>query len=84
MNYCSFIKYKVLWKAGEGNGNLLQCSCLENPMDRGACWAAVHRVSQSWTEQKQLSSSSSIMKSSLEVSQKKLKIELPLILQSHF
>ena len=27
---------------GEGNGNLLQCSCLENPMDRGAWWAAVH------------------------------------------
>ena len=29
---------------GEENGNPLQCSCLENPMDRGAWWAAVHRV----------------------------------------
>ena len=32
---------------GEGNGNLLQYSCLENPMDRGAWWAMVHRVAQS-------------------------------------
>ena len=29
---------------GEGNGNPLQCSCLENPMDRGAWWATVHEV----------------------------------------
>ena len=35
---------------GEGNGNLLQCSCLENPMDRGAWRAAVHRITKSWTE----------------------------------
>ena len=34
---------------GEGHGNPLQYSCLENPMDRGAWWAAVHRVSQSRT-----------------------------------
>ena len=34
---------------GEGNGNLLQYSCLENPMDRGAWWATVHRVTKSWT-----------------------------------
>ena len=34
---------------GEGNGNPLQYSCLENPMDRGALWAAVHGVSTSWT-----------------------------------
>ena len=31
---------------GEGNGNPLQYSCLGNPMDRGACWAAVHGVSK--------------------------------------
>ena len=31
---------------GEGNGNPLQCSCLENPMDRGARWATVHRVAK--------------------------------------
>ena len=40
---------------GEGNGNPLQYSCLENPMDRGAWWAAVHRVAQSRTRLKQLS-----------------------------
>ena len=34
---------------GEGNGNPLQCSCLENPRDRGAWWAAVHGVAQSRT-----------------------------------
>ena len=44
---------------GEGNGNLLQCSCLENPRDRGAWWAAVSGVSQSRTRLKRLSSSSS-------------------------
>ena len=44
---------------GEGNGNPLQCSCLENPRDRGAWWAAVYGVSQSWTRLKRLSSSSS-------------------------
>ena len=37
---------------GEGNGNPLQCSCLENPMDGGACWAAVYGVAQSWTRLK--------------------------------
>ena len=40
---------------GEGKGNPLQYSCLENPMDRGACWATVHRVTKSWTRLKQLS-----------------------------
>ena len=34
---------------GEGNGNPLQCSCLENPMDRGPWWATVPRVRKSWT-----------------------------------
>ena len=34
---------------GEGSGNLLQCSCLENPRDEGAWWAAVYGVAQSWT-----------------------------------
>jgi len=42
---------------GEGNGNPLQCSCLENPRDRGARWAAVYGVAQSQTRRKQLSSS---------------------------
>ena len=44
---------------GEGNGNPLQYSCPGNPMDRGAWWAAVYGVAQSWTRLKQLSSSSS-------------------------
>ena len=44
---------------GGGNGNPPQCSCLENPRDRGAWWAAVHGVSKSWTRLKRLSSSSS-------------------------
>ena len=43
---------------GEGNGNPLQCSCLENPRDGGAWWAAVYGVAQSWTRLKWLSSSS--------------------------
>ena len=34
---------------GEGNGNPLQYSCLENPMDGGAWWATVQRVAKSWT-----------------------------------
>ena len=34
---------------GEGNGNSLQYSCLENSMDRGAWWATVHEVTKSWT-----------------------------------
>ena len=34
---------------GEVNGNLLQYSCLENPMDRGVWWATVHRVAKNWT-----------------------------------
>ena len=43
----------------EGNGNPLQCSCLENPRDGGAWWAAVSGVAQSWTWLKWLSSGSS-------------------------
>ena len=35
---------------GLGNGNLLQYSCLENPMVRGAWWATVNRVAKSWTQ----------------------------------
>ena len=44
---------------GEGNGNPLQCSCLENPRDGGAWWAAVYGVTKSRTRLKRLSSSSS-------------------------
>ena len=44
---------------GEGNGNPLQCSCLENPSDGGAWWAAIYGVAQNLTWLKRLSSSSS-------------------------
>ena len=46
---------------GEGNGNPLQCSCLENPRDGRAWWAAMYGVAQSRTRLKRLSSSSSSM-----------------------
>ena len=45
---------------GEGNSNSLQCSCLENPRDSGAWWAAIYGVAQSRTRPKWLSSSSSM------------------------
>ena len=46
-----------LSRIGEGNGNPLQCSCLENPRDGEAWWAAVYGVAQSRTRLKRLSSS---------------------------
>ena len=46
---------------GEGNGNPLQCSCLENFRDGGAWWAVVYGVTQSWAWLKWLSSSSRFM-----------------------
>ena len=49
---------KAGFKIGEGNGNPLQCSCLENARDGGAWWAAVSGVAQSQTQLKQPSSSS--------------------------
>ena len=45
---------------GEGNGDPLQCSCLENPRDGGAWWAAIYGVAQSRTRLKRLSSSSTL------------------------
>ena len=45
----------VMTILGEGNGNPLQCSCLENPRDGGAWWAAISGVAQSRTQLKQLS-----------------------------
>ena len=46
------ILYHVTYNVGERNGNPLPCSCLENPRDRGAWWAAVYGVAQSWTRLK--------------------------------
>ena len=48
-----------LSRSGEGDGNPLRCSCLENPRDGGAWWAAVYGVAQSRTRLKRLSRSSS-------------------------
>ena len=42
----------VMYGCGEGNGNPLRYSCLENPRDGGAWWAVVHGVAQSWTRLK--------------------------------
>ena len=53
-----------LSRIGEGNGNPLQCSCLENPRDGGAWWAAVYGVTQSQTRLKQLKRLSSSSSSS--------------------
>ena len=52
-------EYKVFTLLSEGNGNPIRCSCLENPRDGGAWWAAVYGVAQSRTRLKWLSSSSS-------------------------
>ena len=44
------MKYVTVWRfIGEGNGNPLHYSCLENPVDAGAWWAALHRVTESDT-----------------------------------
>ena len=55
----TFTFHFLLSCIGEGNGNPLQCSCLEKLRDRGAWWAAVYGVAQSRTRLKRLSSSSS-------------------------
>ena len=54
-------------RIGEGNGNPLQCSCLENPRDGGAWLAAVYGVAQSGTRLKRLSSSSSSSSRYIEI-----------------
>ena len=62
--HCSTLAWKIPWMEGrlhfifslscigEVNGNPLQCSCLENPRDGGAWWAAVYGIAQSWTQLK--------------------------------
>ena len=50
---------KLVKRTGQGNGTPLQYSCLENSMDGGAWWAAIHGVARSRTRLKRLSSSSS-------------------------
>ena len=62
----------------EGNGNPLQCSCLENPKDRGAWWAAVYGVAERWTRLKRLSSSSSSLFNCYEKAQKLIQAPSPM------
>ena len=71
---------------GEGNGNPLQCSCLENPRDGGAWWAAVCRVSQSRTRLKWLSSRASSKDIALFSAESSAHVfpTSPLILQSFY
>ena len=56
-----------LSRIGEGNGNPLQCSCLENPRDGGAWWAAIYGVAQSWTWLRRLGGSSSRLEEEVEM-----------------
>ena len=44
------VRVTSLSRIGEGNGNPLQCFCLENPRDGGAWWAAIYGVAHSWTQ----------------------------------
>ena len=53
---------KAILLGGEGNGYPLQCSCLGNPVDRGAWWATVHGVAKSWTQLKPLSMHMAVIK----------------------
>ena len=62
---------------GEGNGNPLQYSCLENPRDRGTWWAAVYGVAQSRTRLKQLSCSSSRTEKGMATHSSTLAWEIP-------
>ena len=64
---------------GEGNGNPLQCSCLENARDRAAWWAAVYGVAQSQTWLKRLSSSSSRLRPHHRSRGKKIALRMRLI-----
>ena len=70
---------------GKGNGNPLQCSCLENPRDGGAWWAAVYGVAQSRTRLKRLSSSSTdINRVVMNTSLRKFHLSKDMELKEHF
>ena len=64
-----------LSRMGEGNGNPLQCSCLENPVDRGAWWAAIYGVAQSRTRLKWLSSSSPLWACLVALSWERIRLQ---------
>ena len=59
-----WVCFQIFW---EGNGNPLQCSCLENPRDRGAWWAAIYGVTQNRTRLKWLSIASNLLGIHIEV-----------------
>ena len=69
---------------GEGSGNPLQCSCLENPRDRGTWWASVYGVAQSQTRLMWLSSSSRLLLKSTPESPTINIIPLPLTIFPHY
>ena len=69
---------------GKGNGNPLQCSCLENPRDGGAWWAAIYGVAQSQTLLKQLSSSSRFCNSFSSKQQASFNIVAAVTIRSDF
>ena len=62
IGFCQRLRFLgvIIINHGEGNGNPLQCSCLENPRDGEAWWAAIYGVAQSRTRLKRPSSSSII------------------------
>ena len=62
---------------GEGNGNPLQCSCLDNPRDGGAWWATIYGVAQSRTRLKRLSSRSSSSSTSIRSASQPRFLKLP-------
>ena len=61
----SKLAHTHILRAGEGNGNPFQCSCLETPRDGGAWWADIYGIAQSWTQLKRLSSSQHILRVSI-------------------
>ena len=67
---------------GEGNGNPLQCSCLENPRDGRAWWAAVYGVAQSQTQLKRLSKQASRQAQNTAVSESAVTIKLSILKHS--
>ena len=70
---------------GGGHGNPLQYSCLEDPMDRGARWATVHRVVKTWTQLKWLSThTSNIFKAFIQLNSKKLNKPIKKYAEEHW
>ena len=62
---------------GEGNGDPLQYSCLENPRDRGAWWAAVYGVAQSWTRLSDLAAAVAALRKILYLVHKSKYMKIP-------